>query len=458
MTRPPSLDRHHYLPGAAALAGVIVVSTLLFIASNTTSPSSSASVPPRDDVVDDDNRRDRDRDQDLRRRLMLGSSTFFDPKSVTAKTADDSDTDVLLLPVAPVEPNAHPTFEGLLEEYVPDSAEHSRYLINIGAQDGRTHDPTYPLLANFGYDGILFEGDETMRDALHSNVDSLPGKPSISWGYVTPDDVVARLDAANARRDADVLKIDIDSHDAPILERMLDAGYRPKVVMVEFNPDVAPPLMWHQMYDPHPFNFGKVMRGNYGASASAWHSILTQRFGYGLVGMEVYDPSVATCRRCEHNMWFVSGDVLTMRGYRSMGHGEMTYAFWRTHRAADRVRCLHATRPCGLFWPAGLREAVMRAEATAPPPPGAAVGRDPDNDISNAIADPDVSCEVLRTYVETVVTPLLDQMHDACRCNHGKVRDEYGRTEFQCVDGDPCTESWGIHGQLLSDSRLARSC
>ena len=39
------------------------------------------------------------------------------------------------------------SFEELLDLYVPQP-DRTNYLVNIGAQNGKSHDPTYPLLTS----------------------------------------------------------------------------------------------------------------------------------------------------------------------------------------------------------------------------------------------------------------------------------------------------------------------
>ena len=64
------------------------------------------------------------------------------------------------------------------------------------------------------FDG-MFEGIfEGMFDGMFDRFRDV----KISWGYLERPTVVARLDAAGARRDADALKIDIDSFDADLLQ------------------------------------------------------------------------------------------------------------------------------------------------------------------------------------------------------------------------------------------------
>jgi len=94
--------------------------------------------------------------------------------------------------------------------------------------------------------------------------------------------------------------------------------------MVEMNPDIPPPIVFRQKYATDNFYRKKVFAGNYGASTSAWFELLSENYGYGLVGMEVFDKSYKECPRCEHNMWFVDGSFLKQKGYRVATHEDVT--------------------------------------------------------------------------------------------------------------------------------------
>ena len=160
-----------------------------------------------------------------------------------------------------------------------------------------------------------------------------------------------------AKKDLDALKIDIDSFDLDLAALILKLGYKPKVIMVEMNPDIPPPYIWYQKYDkvsytPAVLNLttgaytehapvNKGFRGNYGASASAWWNLLTKEYDYGVVHMEVFDENYKGCKRCEHNIWFVAGELLNEKGLRVMDHDEMSTAFWRSHLVPGKIGCIH---------------------------------------------------------------------------------------------------------------------
>lgn len=329
------------------------------------------------------------------------------------------------LPPPEVLPNAHPSFESLLEKYVLDE-ERSRYLINVGAQDGKTHDPTYDLLYTQGYEGILFEGFERQKKALYKNLAALPHpeRVTVSWGYTSPNIIIQQLVEGRARKDPDVLKLDIDSFDADLMQTILEHGYDPKIVMVEFNPDVPPPLSWMQLYSDHPHNVKKGRMGNYGASASAWYEIMTERFGYGLVGMELTNEE-DKCLRCEHNMWFVSREFLNRRGYRAMTHEEMVRLFWGTH-GQNKMKCIHAQHPCLLNPPKELTKSIPNYKELDKKDQF-----ERNAEISLLISDGDISCKTWKAYQSSIVENYLGQMEAGCKC-------------FGCKKGDPCKMEWGV--------------
>jgi hypothetical protein len=81
--------------------------------------------------------------------------------------------------------------------------------------------------------------------------------------------------------DTDLLKLDIDGYDGPVLREILRAGFRPKVLQLEVQPEIPPPIEFAVLYDPAyrcADDAGKV-GGFYGASLG-YVSNLGRRFGY----------------------------------------------------------------------------------------------------------------------------------------------------------------------------------
>jgi hypothetical protein len=250
------------------------------------------------------------------------------------------------------------SFVRLLDQFVP-AEQRDLFAVNMGARDGKFHDPVHPLFA-LGYGGIAMEGDSSMKETLQMNLREVNSsrRVYISWGFAAPADVVLRLKSMGAQSSFDVLKIDIDSIEADILSTVL-SSFQPKVCMVEFNPDWPPPIQWAQRYDPgyslRQFQKNPMMVGFYGASADTLFDIASAH-GYALADLQLEGS--------EHNMWFVHqrwyGKPLPSWNDMVLAFWEENHAFTRSPIVAKRLTkttqadavfapyCLHAQHPCPL--------------------------------------------------------------------------------------------------------------
>lgn len=124
-----------------------------------------------------------------------------------------------------------------------------RCVVNLGALDGLTDDPTYPLFKR-GACGAAFEGDELILDALEDNLAPFRATGvAIMKEYAHPVTMPARLRAAGMTADnLDVLKVDVDGFDLALARSILEAGFRPKVVLMESNTDVPAPFAYETSY------------------------------------------------------------------------------------------------------------------------------------------------------------------------------------------------------------------
>merc|ERR1719453_352695 len=111
--------------------------------------------------------------------------------------------------------------------------------------------------------------------------------PKISkvQAMITPANVVGLIQKANAPKGMDYFKNDIDGYDCAVHLAVLDAGYRPKVIQVEVNPDIPYPINFGVLYsESYKPNLGAA--GFYGCSLSLTSAVI-KPFGYVLaaVGM-----------------------------------------------------------------------------------------------------------------------------------------------------------------------------
>jgi hypothetical protein len=84
-------------------------------------------------------------------------------------------------------------------------------VVNLGARDGKTHDPTYPLFAR-GHPGAAFEGWEPIFEDLDANLGPFAPKVQVVHRYARPDTFAAELAAAGVTpANLDILKIGASS-------------------------------------------------------------------------------------------------------------------------------------------------------------------------------------------------------------------------------------------------------
>ena len=245
----------------------------------------------------------------------------------------------------------------------------SGFAVNVGAGDGkrqdiyhRPMDPIYPLLAR-GFGGVAIEvnrrfagpgaegvgagadaggeAPESMMpyasgilSAAMSEVNS-SGAVAIEWAAATPQNIEGILRAHNTPTDFDALHVDLDGAELPLLRAILHAGYAPRAVVLNFNPDVPPPIhtAWRAHSPPRSWKLAAAAAhaGLSAASAEAAYALLTPR--YSLLAFNLGRWS-RWCQRCETRMWFVRTDVLGLQSTPLLSWRQMVTAYW-THVTAS---------------------------------------------------------------------------------------------------------------------------
>jgi hypothetical protein len=114
-----------------------------------------------------------------------------------------------------------------------------RYCVDIAAQDGVMGSQTLRLFQD-GWSGLAVEFDGKMFAALSEMYSSFE-HVSLVRAKVVPENVVSILEAARCPRDFGFLSLDIDSYDHYLLDQIL-AAFRPRLICVEINETVPPPL------------------------------------------------------------------------------------------------------------------------------------------------------------------------------------------------------------------------
>ncbi|MCG5241861.1 hypothetical protein [Azospirillum doebereinerae] len=164
----------------------------------------------------------------------------------------------------------------------------SKFVVNIGAGDGvECNDPCYPLY-KIGYGGLAIEGEK--NELLHKNLSS-ENITTLTNTFINPFNAGALLQQHKTPVNFDMLKIDIDGYDGPVLDAILSAGYRPKLIQAEINHEIPPPIefsvMYHSIYKVHDSD--GMFSPFYGMSLSFLAKI-ARKFGYHIAYLDNITP------------------------------------------------------------------------------------------------------------------------------------------------------------------------
>ena len=171
-----------------------------------------------------------------------------------------------------------------------NSANH--FGVNLGANDGKSYDPMYPLFVS-GWSGIAVE----LRDSsFQMLVKNLPWPRVVKLKQaITPSNIVDLLRSSGAPAHLDIVKIDIDSYDIFVLEALLrDGTFEPKILVMEINEKVPPPVCYSLNYHR---KWGWAADHHFGCSLSMALHIL-KGVGYQVVALNFNNLILASSTYC----------------------------------------------------------------------------------------------------------------------------------------------------------------
>lgn len=171
-------------------------------------------------------------------------------------------------------------------------APKARY-VNVGANDGRSDDPLYEYARETGAVGVAIERDPELCERHRQNLPQV----EVVCAEVTPQNVLSLVHAGmQPPIDVDVLKVDIDSYDCPVLEALLPT-VSARFVLMEVNPSIPPPYRWAMLHhrDLWPFFNSHVTPEEVpirGCSLS-YEIDLLRRHGYDFIAFGGHDALFA---------------------------------------------------------------------------------------------------------------------------------------------------------------------
>ena len=122
------------------------------------------------------------------------------------------------------------------------------YVVDIAASDGVSQSCTVQLFRDPSWAGLAVEMDAEKFAKLAFAYAGFDGV-QLARCRVTPHNVTHLLHAHEVAPDFTFLNLDIDSYDLLVIDELLKGGFRPRVVSMEINEKIPPPLYFTVRYD-----------------------------------------------------------------------------------------------------------------------------------------------------------------------------------------------------------------
>ena len=168
--------------------------------------------------------------------------------------------------------------DGMIHEIFRRIGTHNRIFAEVGVGDGRENNTAF-LLAQ-GWTGFWVDGDNAFEKTVAARPDLTTGCLRSAVRFVSRENIAPLFGELGVPAEFDLLSLDVDQNTYYLWEGL--SGYRPRVVVVEYNAAIPPDVDWRVRYDPTRLWDGSQ---NFGASLKAFEA-LGIRLGYSLVGCD----------------------------------------------------------------------------------------------------------------------------------------------------------------------------
>ena len=140
--------------------------------------------------------------------------------------------------------------DGIISKILEIIPESDNWCVEFGAWDGLFLSNTRSLIESRDANAVLIEADKDRFDMLRNNYKKYSNVTTINdfVGFEEKDSLDSILKGTSIPNDFDLLSIDIDGNDFHVWNAM--SVYKPKVVVIEFNPTIPSHINFVQPKDP----------------------------------------------------------------------------------------------------------------------------------------------------------------------------------------------------------------
>ena len=164
-----------------------------------------------------------------------------------------------------------------------------KFYVDLGASNGLSSSSTYLFAKDDNWSGLSVEYDSekfSIMENLYSNFSNC----FLAERKITPKNICPLLEEHKVPKDFTYLDLDIDSYDLFIMEKILQNNFRPKIISMEINEKIPPPIYFTVLYDENHFWKGDHF---FGCSIVAADSVL-KKYGYKLLKLQ-YNNAIFVC-------------------------------------------------------------------------------------------------------------------------------------------------------------------
>ncbi|OEU66622.1 MAG: hypothetical protein BBJ57_02495 [Desulfobacterales bacterium PC51MH44] len=184
--------------------------------------------------------------------------------------------------------------DGIIEEIFNRIGTRNKFFVEFGVENGLQNNTAYLLTKD--WTGCWIEANEAWVKEIKQKFNSLIQEKRllVRQAFITGENIESLLVEAQVPKEFDLLSIDIDGNDYWVWKAI--KSYRPKVVVIEYNPMFRPDAKWIMKYNPEAIWNGTSY---YGASLKSLEMLGLEK-GYKLVG----------CNFLGVNAFFVREDLV----------------------------------------------------------------------------------------------------------------------------------------------------